>query len=356
MGSALAMSIVVQEARLDLDRGLIVDALHRFLTPYLTPESNATRFAWLYQANPYGAPRVWTARRSDGGQVIGVASAFPRRLYVREVAEQGWVLGDFCIHPDYRTLGPAVRLQRVFLEEAEAGRIAFWYDFPNPGMVAVYRRMGLAPTHEVIRFARPLRLDPKFTAIVRSRRLGALLAAPANWLLRVGGTRTPARGKLEIETLHGACGPEFTGLSREIRGRLGLSSERSAEYLNWRFHGDPLHHYEFLTARHHGSLRGYAVFRLAGSEAHIVDLFGADGAALMGSLIGAVIARLRESDVATLSLPLLSTHPWAPVLRRLGFHPRESGPVITGGSYSSAALTHTAEGGPWLLLDGDRDS
>ena len=346
------MKIVVHEARVDSDRGLILETLHRFLTSHLTTESNAARFAWLYERNPHGSPRAWVARDANRGEVIGLGSAFPRYLCHPEGRELAWVLGDFCIHPDYRTLGPAIQLQRVFLEEAGAGRLAFWYDFPSQAMVAVYRRLGLAPTHQLTRFAQILRYDRKLAPLLRSRRLAAILATPVNWMARMSAGH--GAGRYEIEILRGACGPEFTELSREVQGTFGLFSERTAEYLNWRY-ADPLRRYELATAKLEGRLRGWAAYHLSDADAQIVDLVAPDEA-VMRTLIRTLTRRFLGSGVGTVSVPLLSTHVWVPSLRGLGFHPRESSPVITGGHQGSAALAHLARGGSWFLWNGDRDN
>ena len=349
-------SLRVEEASIDRDRPLLAEALHRFLTPHLTADQNAALFAWRYREGPHGVPRVWTARAA-GGELVGVATAFPRRMRIGEDEEAGWVLGDFCIHPDHRSLGPAVRLQRVFLDEARAGRLLFWYDFPNPGMVAVYRRLGLEPTHSLVRFARPLRLDPLLKSIVRSRRVAAVLAAPLNWMLGRGGASTRVDG-LEFAMQAGPCGPEFTELSRRALAGLGLATERSAEYLDWRYLADPLHRHEILTARRGSALEGYAVFEVTettAARARIMDLVGEDTSGALPALLAALLRTLRAAGIATVSIPLLSGHRWVPLLLRHGFRPRESTPVLMGGSPASLARAHLARGGSWHLLDGDRD-
>ena len=353
----MTSGLIVERADAARDRASLVDALHRFLTPHLTREQSEARFTWLYGPGPHGTPRVWIARAS-GGSVIGAAAAFPRLLRLGAEEEQGWVLGDFCIHPEYRSLGPAVQLQRVFLEEARAGALRFWYDFPSASMVAVHRRLGLRPTHEVVRMAKPLRVERKLEPILRSRLLASLVAAPANWILRVGDARDGKAEGYEIGLESGRCGPEFTHLDRNASKDWGLSTVRSAEYLNWRFRDHPLQRYEVLAARRGGELQGYVVFTepVRGADCGIADLVGEDGSPVLEALLRALLARLRAAGVGTASFPLLETHAWTPRIQRLGFRPRERTPVVIAGQPRDACMAHLERGGRWHLLYGDRDA
>ena len=353
----MTAGVVVQEADSDRDRVPLVDALHRFLTPHLTREQCEARFTWLYGPGPHGTPRVWIARES-GGSVIGAAAAFPRLLRLGTEEEQGWVLGDFCIHPEFRSLGPAVQLQRVFLEEAKAGALRFWYDFPSASMVAVHRRLGLRPTHEMVRMAKPLRLERKLEAILRSRLLASLVAAPANWILRMGDSPDGTTERYEIGLESGRCGSEFTELDRKAAATWGLSTVRSAEYLNWRYRDHPLQRYEVLTARRDGELQGYVVFTdpVRGADAGIADLVGEEDSPVLEALLCALITRLRAAGVTTASFPLSGTHAWTPRIQRLGFQPRERNPVVIAGQPRDACIAHLERGGRWHLLYGDRDA
>jgi hypothetical protein len=86
------MRIVVRPADLVKDREVLIETLRR----YLTPQSNASRFDWLYQNNPWGAARVHGLPFDlDTEEAIGVGSAFPRRFYTPAGVTTGFVLGDF---------------------------------------------------------------------------------------------------------------------------------------------------------------------------------------------------------------------------------------------------------------------
>ncbi len=105
------MALTIALAHLDTDRDLLIDTVRRLLTP----RSNGARFDWLYRNSPHGAARVWLAIEQTRGTVVGMAAAFPRRFYLDGCEVCCWVLGDFCLDSEYRSLGPALQLQRACL-------------------------------------------------------------------------------------------------------------------------------------------------------------------------------------------------------------------------------------------------
>src|SRR4029077_12504946 len=121
------MKVNIRPADLETDRKIIIETLSR----HLSPECDEGRFDWLYLQNPHGRALTWIATEGDDGQVLGIASAFPRLIRVNGKLEQGCVLGDFCIIPEHRSLGPALQLQRTCLASIREWKWGFCYDFPS---------------------------------------------------------------------------------------------------------------------------------------------------------------------------------------------------------------------------------
>src|SRR5258707_14285040 len=103
--------ISIRPAALDADRKVLVETLAR----YLNPLSDERRFDWLYRENPHGQGRAWIACGPDNSTIVGMAAAFPRRIWIGGAENVGWVLGDFCVSDQNRSLGPALQLQRACL-------------------------------------------------------------------------------------------------------------------------------------------------------------------------------------------------------------------------------------------------
>jgi hypothetical protein len=346
------VNVSIRPVDLNADRDLLIDALSR----YLTPLSDARRFDWLYCHNPHGEAQAWMATDTDQDTIIGAAGAFPRRFYVNDDETYGWVLGDFCINATYRSLGPALQLQRACLTAVEAGKMPFCFDFPSTRMMAVYKRLRIQQNASMLRLAKPLRIDHHVKQRVNSPIVARGVSVMGNLLLRLRDTRRTSAAAATISCHEGPCGEEFSALAREVGSRYGVCVQRSAAYLNWRYLAHPLHRYECLTARREGTLRAYAMFTHTGEEATLVEWFGIEEAAILGGLIEEMVSRLRQRGVNTVSAPLGMSHPWIGLLQQLGFRVREAAPVVIYGSPCPRAKASTVEAMKWFLMQGDRES
>jgi hypothetical protein len=345
------MAITTVDADLSRDRELLIDTLSRFLTPL----ADVQRFDWLYKNNPEGVARTWLATDTETGRVVGTAAAFPRRCYLGQSKISAWVFGDFCFDAQYRSLGPALQLQRACLRVLESDSAVFSYDFPSASMLAVYKRLGFQVTMTMVRLARLLRVDRKVRNVINIPAAEQVISTAGNTLLRLVSANIVPDRSVELHRHQGSCGEEFTMLAEEQRGRNGMCIQRSAEYLNWRYVNNPLTQHKFLTARQHGILKGYAVWTQAGNDAFVVDLFGENNPAIVKGLLSEVVSYLTERGVMTLSVWLNDSHPWLPWYSEMGFRSRESIPMvcIPGSGIGNLVSLRSAK---WFLMQGDRDS
>lgn len=346
------MPISIRRAGLDADRALLIDTLAQ----HLTPLSDGSRFDWLYRDNPHGRAHVWVAMETNNQTIVGMAGAFPRRIYVNGRLVLAWVLGDFCINARYRSLGPALQLQRACLAGVETNGVAFCYDFPSEDMMAVYKRLRIVPCGYMFRLAKPLRVDGAVAKVVKVPRVARGLSAVPNFMLELRERRPQPRGAVTISLHQGDCGEEFSTLACKIGSHYGVCMQRSAAYLNWRYLANPLYRYELLVARRDDILLGYACFAQDGAKATLADLFGIQDATLIGGLVAEVAALLRKRGVVTVTAPLFESHPWLALLQNLGFRRREAKPVVWYAPTSSPSLRSAVEGLNWYCMQGDRDS
>jgi GNAT superfamily N-acetyltransferase len=345
------MKLAIRPACLEADSKVLIEAFMRFLNPHY----DAPRFEWAYLQNPHGQGRAWIAFDPARDVLVGTATAFPRRARVGDRTVTGWVLGDFCVADGYRSLGPAVQLQRTCLAGVDSGAVSFCYDFPSVSMSAVYARLGVSQTLRRVRLARPLRVDRYVRDRIKHPGVARGVSTTVNLVLALTSRNAPRDATLDT-TLHGgSCGDEFSALADEIGTTYGACIDRSAEYLNWRYLSNPFQRYEIMTARHVGVLRGYAVFTQTEEEARIVDLVGIEPDVVVRMLVEAVTALQTKRGACTLSLRLCETHPWLSLLRTCGFRPRESSTIVIYAGLPSPPESGSIERGPWFLMDGDAD-
>jgi hypothetical protein len=346
------VAVIIRRADLARDREIIIDVLER----HLAPGAGDRRFQWMYLMNPlHEAPQAWLALDSERNAVCGAGAAFPRRFRLGDEEVSAWVLGDFCLDPRYRSVGPALELQRRTLSSFKNSQVEFCYDFPSASMVAVYRRLGFEVSGKMLRLAKPLRVDRKVQQMINNSAAQRVIASFGNALLRFASATAEADESLEVSLHAGVCGEEFSVLAQEQRGRFGICIERSAAYLNWRYVNNPLERHEIVAARRRGRLVGYAVWTQAEHDAAIVDLFGAKDWKMLRFLVAQIAALAEDRGAETLSVSVSEAHPLRSLFSEMGFRVRDSFPVII-----IAAQTFERKIDPmltgWYLMQGDRDS
>ena len=341
-------SLVVRDGDLDADRQL---ALHSFAR-HLNPHYDDARFDWVYRQNPHGQGRLWIA--ANPGGVVGIAGAFPRRMSVAGREQHAWVLGDFCVGDGHRSLGPALALQRACLAAVTADGAKFCYDFPSPGMMAVYRRLGIKPLGRMIRYVRPLGVESHLRRLVGSTIVTQPLSALARTVLAPPRRRPASVSGVEISLEDKPFGDEFTDLYQRCAAEQGVMVARSAEYLNWRYRANPLYRHEVLTARERGRLVGYAIFIENSPVMTLVDMMAGETDAVVEALIRSALALAWQRRLDAVCFSVLESSTWITDLKSAGFREREPSPVVV---YMSSGVCPTVgDERAWHLLLGDRDS
>jgi len=331
------------------------EAIVSFLRKHLTPESSLARFTWLYQECPFGRAKVWLAHDENSGEMIGLSAAFPRRMSIDREDRLCWVLGDFCIHPSCRSLGPALMLQKACFQELELEEGAFIYDFPSKSMMAIYKRLGAQPSGLHVRFVRPLRLDRKIRAVLGSNKIARGLVNIGNLALKV--SQWGSRFHEGIVAIHrGKCGEEFSALYERGRSQGFIGTMRTADYLNWRFQRNPLEHFDIWTLRQGDVLKGYLVALKKGESARIVDVFFDRNHEIVKQLVVEASESYRRQGIQSLEFNFPESHPFNHTLKHLHFIKREGCSVMVYGKHNWNSNQDIFGESRWWLTTGDRDS
>jgi hypothetical protein len=346
------MSVDIRKADLSTDKERIISCLRM----YLNPESDNNRFEWLYLSCPAGEAMVWIATELESKKTIGVAAAFPRRIYVGENETTGWVLGDFCIAPEYRSLGPALKLKRCLIDGLRKEQAVLYYDFPSSAMMMVYKRLGVPESGRWTRFVRILRTEPLVKRIVPF----PVLYGPVSRFLDLivhPASREHSKGiSLELQVMDQSFSDEFSELDRKKRRNGHAGILKTKEYLNWKFRTQRHPRFSVLTGRMHGSLVGFIVFAVHEGVATIVDINTIDEDSIAALLDASAVYLYKSTPAGIMQFPLLSHSKLADISLQAGFKARESTPFVLSTTRRDAVPPQYLDPVNWNLTVGDRDS
>jgi len=291
------MTVVLRPADLGSDRERILGVLQKNL-PGL-PHSQ--RFEWLYCNNPAGPAWSWLAYEQQTEKPIGVASVFPRMVWLGHGLAKCGQVGDFAVDSGYRSLGPALMLQRATFEPVNRGLLAFCYDCPphDQGM-APFRRLGMSANCSVERYARLQKSRRELEKRIGNGKLARSLAPVVDFFLSRRSFPPRKGAGIEISQYTGQFGEEFTRLDEQAGHDSAIRNRRDAQTLNWRFLHDPLNTYRLLTARRSGELVGYAAVALRGEDAFIVDLYANNVSEFGPELLHAVTEFIKAEPIHAL--------------------------------------------------------
>lgn len=323
------MNLGIRRVSLPADRQEMIDVLNRYFNPI-----QEARFDWRHIDNPAGECWSWFMYDKSSKATVAVATVFPRFMRVDGKRLRVGQVGEFGVDSTYRSLGPAVLMQRTTFEPVNSGELIFCYDCPphDKGM-STFVRLGMRPNCEVRRHALLLRSDEYL-----AKRLGEALwtkplVAGVNLLLRMrrGKRRSPG---LEISKYTGPFDDEFTHLDEIASAKRTIRSSRSAQDLNWRYIEDPMasmgapsgeaQNYQVFVARRSGELKAFLIFLIqSDGVAVLVDLFGLDLPDTGLALLETAVEICRRENVRSFHGFCSEDSELKPLFAILGLRPRE---------------------------------
>jgi hypothetical protein len=254
-------------------------------------------WAWKFDRNPHRAP---SALALHDGRAVGFYGGWATRYRGAGRDLPGCAAVDVMTDPAARSLGGGLfaELSEVFCSLCREAGIPFYFGFPNERHRLVgERKAGYVPVEPAGQWARPL---------------GAPGVLPR---LR--------RRFLRFRTGEGLS-PGHDALAERLHARPGWRTDRSRATLDWRFapHAGAAYRVVELSGRR-GAARGYAVTRLVGDRALLVDFQVRDEASAdLPDLLQAVEASLEGAAAARLELRAASSSPLSARLEgELGFAP-----------------------------------
>jgi hypothetical protein len=335
------------------EREQMIEVLGRNLTEI----PHAKRFDWFYGRNPAGLPFSWVIVEDATQKSAGIASLISRGVWLGGEVKICGQVGDFGIDRAYRSLGPAVQLQRATFSPVDRGDLAFCYDCPpHEAGMSTFRRLGMNANTRMRRYVRILKADEQI-----ERRLGAGLhsvaaAKVANAMLRLTSGGGAVLHGTSIDRWPGRFDEEFTKLDQRGATRAEIRGRRTAADLNWLYRENPLQSYEVLVARSDADLIAYVVYFANGNKAFIMEVGGEPPAPVIGALLAEASRRIleRSPDAQSVAALLSEAHPFIEGFKRAGFMAREEAERVVAYAPAGSNVKKFLEGNPrWLFQFAD---
>jgi hypothetical protein len=321
-----------------VDRDELLSVLQRNLRDV----PHESRFSWLYVNNPAGPAHSWFLC-DDRGSAVGIASLIPRMVWIGQTSAACGQVADFGVDVPFRSLGPAIKLQRCTFEPVLQGELAFCYDCPPHDLgMAMFDRLGLKETCRMQGYVKLLRADRQLERLLGNS-AGRLASAVTNPLLRLRSSRSTASDRIDFNSYKDDFTDEFSRLDLAMRSDDTVRNRRSAEDLNWRFRHNPLQHFEVITARAQGDLLGYLIYSVSEDDAYVFDLFARNLSEIGPELLNALTSILQGRPVQTIRAQLPKGSPSVSVFVNAGFSLRGDGARIVAFSQSGGRLVQSTQ-------------
>ena len=311
------------------------------------PDKSPEMLDWRFQRNPHGPAKFAVAVADD--IVIGMIALVPTRLRSAAGEVVGYQAIDTIVDPACRGQGLFVKLGALAQDPAQLGGAVLW-GLPNanaaPGW---YGQLGWTNFGSVPMLIRPLR-----TGFMLGRLHKSLRAID----FRLVGSAHELFDPLDRETL-----PDFDGLWNAMKPTLGISVDRSPEWLRWRLFDKPEAVYRLVAARRGAQLDAVVATRIADKHGarlcYCIDALARPGQAQqLATMLRSELANAARNG-AEAALAWCAPHdPAYAAFRKAGFipFPARLRPIeINFGARGLNPEGEAAVAAPWTisLLDSD---
>ena len=311
------------------------------------------KFDWYYQRNPDGAPDALMLLHSGNADAVGVAAVGHRRMRFNNEMLLTAVTVDFVVHPEHRTLFPALLLQKELCRRALQTHHLVW-GLPNLNATAVFSRAGYQLVGQMVRYARVLR-SAEYLARYLSPRTSRVAGAIIDWiLLGILIWRKP-RARSYRTKWQQRPDARFDDLWQRTAAPDQLMGVRDEQYLAWRFGDYLLRAYSFFTlvSAVDQCLIAYAVCEADQHSLHVRDfLIDPNIAGAAAYLWHSLLQEAYRKGLASLSVEFLGSELVQEELKDAGLTARDQTPLYAALADESRPLL---QGRHWYLTCADVD-
>jgi hypothetical protein len=328
------------------------EAIEQFWTDNFARDSR--RFS-CYFNNPQ-EPGEILVLRSESGDVVGTSGLHTCKMVIDGQPYRAGHTVNLAIDPKYRTAGPAIQLQRGVLETVRHKSQALVCGVTERA-VAVMTRVGFRKVGPLERWTKVLHSEhklQKYLKLPMFAKCAGIGLDFALWGLSPEARRRRQRG-WHVEFPE-QFDDRFDRLWDRARAQFLIATERSSQFLNWRYRDCCDDKFQTLCLTDaKGELAGYVVFSNQGQTVRFSDLLCARPDDLEILIVEALrhVRTLRPA-VQSVSVPYFGNGFLPSVLRRCGFMQRpEQNQLVVWANEESLPLASLCDRDRWYLTGAD---
>lgn len=248
-----------------------------------------------YLTNPCGEGMIWVYR-PEGHSIHGAFALHAQQMSLGGQVHSVGQIGNLAVDAEFRSAGPALRLQRALLGSlAESDRTLIFGITEDA--VALLRRTGCKPVGTPQRWVKILRSESQLRKRLRPAVLAKAAAPIVDAGLRLSSRETYLRRAAGVTVGFGdSFDSRFDRLWERVRSKFPIATQRTSEYLTWRFRGGAESFQTFWMADAQGELMGYVVFEVLGNSSIEVADVMFDGTPALDCLLSEFLRRIRSHE------------------------------------------------------------
>lgn len=207
---------------------------------------------WEYKLNPSGNAVVFVAENES--QLVSQYVVLPKKLVLENKIISGTLSLNTITHPGYRGRGYFTQLAEMTYSECETNGVDFTIGFPNAnsvnGFLSKLKFVEIGRLPLLIKLINPLNSVVSFISKGSSRYGKEIELLPVS--------ENKGVSKFDLATDAG----KYNTFWEKFKERHPIVSDRSTEFLKWRYIDIPLRKYQLFKFEANGEIVGMAILRL----------------------------------------------------------------------------------------------
>jgi len=235
------------------------------------PKLDEKRIKWSYDNNVTAKPFLFCLKTNDlKKNAIGLLTLFPRNFYLKGKQIPCGISGDFAIKKKYRSLGPAILLQKYLLANKTPYDIIL--GFPNKPAEKIQMRVGFKPIGKINLYIKPIKSSYVLKKIKKSY-LAKPFSPVIDLFLKLRDFKHKHNQEIQIIQDPDKINTKFDKLLDSGKTNYSLIGERSYKYLHWRYFENPYKKYSLFAIEDKKTkkLLGYIIYMVHKDIAMIDD-------------------------------------------------------------------------------------